>query len=65
MSKVVRVPKDCDVQVALELYYDWLPTLLAFEAMTREYPGAVRNEKLVRMFSEIGEISDRIRKAGE
>jgi hypothetical protein len=55
-SKVVRVPLDCDIDAALKLYYDWLPTLEHYQEIAKANPSSVRNEKLVQLFKELGEL---------
>ncbi len=63
-TKVVRVPIDMDMDVALELYYDWLPVLLSWHETASETREQPRSDKLVKMFSELPYVTDRMREAG-
>lgn len=53
-TKTVRVPKDLDVDKAIKMYYEWLPIIEHYRAILAESPNSVRNEKLARLFEELG-----------
>jgi hypothetical protein len=53
-TKVIRVPKDFDRDMAIKMYYDWLPIIEEYRSIVKENPLAVRNEKLTRMLEELG-----------
>jgi hypothetical protein len=53
-TKTVRVPLDMDEKLAIKMYYDWLPVLRAYYEVAMRNPKAVRHEKLIRMFDDIG-----------
>jgi hypothetical protein len=53
-TKVIRVPSDFDRDVAVKMYYDWLPIIEEYRSIARENPQAVRNEKLIKLLEELG-----------
>jgi hypothetical protein len=55
-TKVIRVPKDFDRDKAIQMYYDWLPIIEEYRSIVKENPLAVRNEKLIKMIEELGEM---------
>jgi hypothetical protein len=55
-TKVIRVPKDMDRSIAIKLYYDWLPIIEEYRSIAEENPLAVRNEKLIKLMEELGEL---------
>lgn len=54
-TKVIRVPLDMDRSLAIKMYYDWLPILEEYRSISQDAPLSVRNEKLVKMFEELGD----------
>jgi hypothetical protein len=54
-TKVIRVPKDFNREKAVQLYYEWLPTIEEYRSIAKENPRAVRNEKLIKLLEELGE----------
>jgi hypothetical protein len=55
-TKTVRVPLDMDEKLAVKMYYDWLPVLREYYDTAMLNPHAVRQEKLMRMFEDIGNL---------
>ena len=55
-TKVIRVPKDFDRDKAIRMYYDWLPIIEEYRSIAKNYPLAVRNEKLIKLIEELGEL---------
>jgi hypothetical protein len=55
-TKVIRVPKDMDRSKAIKMYYDWLPIIEEYRSIVKENPLAVRNEKLIKLMEELGEL---------
>lgn len=55
-TKVIRVPKDFDRTQAIKMYYDWLPIIEEYRSIAKDNPLAVRNEKLIKLFEELGEL---------
>jgi hypothetical protein len=55
-TKVIRVPKDMDRSKAIKMYYDWLPIIEEYRSIVEENPSAVRNEKLIKLLQELGEL---------
>lgn len=53
-TKTVRVPKDMDVDKAIQMYYEWLPVIDRYRDILAESPNSVRNEKLARLLEELG-----------
>lgn len=53
-TRVIRVPKDFDREKAVQMYYDWLPIIEEYRSLFAENPQAVRNEKLGKLFEELG-----------
>jgi len=64
-TRTVRVPIDMDIDVALELYYDFLPTLIHYADVAKDTESSVRSEKLVQLYQHLGEISQRMRDAAQ
>ena len=55
-TKVIRVPLDFDRRQAIKMYYDWLPIIEEYRSIAKDNPLAVRNEKLIKLFEELGEL---------
>jgi hypothetical protein len=55
-TKVIRVPIDLDRKRAIKMYYDWLPIIEEYRSIAQDNPLAVRNEKLIRLMEELGEL---------
>lgn len=50
-TKVVRVPMDFDVDLAMRMYYDWLPII---ENSRETLKGSPRYEQLCRLLNQLG-----------
>lgn len=55
-TKVIRVPKDFNRDKAIKIYYDWLPIIEEYRSIAKENSLAVRNEKLIKLLEELGEV---------
>lgn len=55
-TKVIRVPMDFDREEAIRMYYDWLPIIVMYNDEARRNPNSVRNEKLLKLMDELGEM---------
>lgn len=53
-TKVMRVSIDTDEALMKRMYQDWLPIIKEYQAIARENPLAVRNEKLIKLMEELG-----------
>lgn len=51
---VCRVPIYTDVRLMIRMYHEWLPILEEYRSIVQENPAAVRNEKLGKLFEELG-----------
>jgi hypothetical protein len=63
-TKVARIPKDMDIEVVKRLYYDLLPTLVAWEEATQNSGTSPRYDAMRKLFDDLG-IDDRMREAGK
>lgn len=52
-SKTVRVPLDMNTDVALQLYYDILPTLVHWYEESRDKQGMPRYDRLLKLYAEL------------
>jgi hypothetical protein len=50
----MRVPIDMDKELAMRMYYDWLPVIEEYKLIIADAPKAVRNERLIKMFEDFG-----------
>jgi len=55
-TKVVRVPRDWDMERMEWLMECVAPNLLRYEKIARQHPHSVRNEKLIKLLNDIGGV---------
>ena len=53
-TRTVRIPLDLDLEKAMQMYYEWLPVIEKYRDTISESPKAVRNEKIVKLFEDLG-----------
>jgi len=53
-TKVVRVPNDCEIEAALRLYYDFLPTVQYWNERANSNPNSPRYWALRQALDESG-----------
>ncbi len=49
-TKTVRVPLDMDMELAVTVYYDWLPIIEAYRSSRQDSP---RYDRLNRLLEEL------------
>lgn len=55
-TKVIRVPKDFDRELAIKMYYDWLPVIRTYAVFASDKKESVRWERLIKLLEELGEM---------
>lgn len=55
-TKVIRVPLDFDRDMAIRMYYEWLPIIREYADYGATRKDAIRWERLVKLMEELGEL---------
>lgn len=63
-TKTARVPKDCNMEVAMQLYYDILPSLVHWHEEIQGKEDMPRYDRIIKLFKELN-ISQEMLEAGK